>query len=296
MGNTNHKKENSIDKPLKSLELQTYILILISKFNLTRNKKLHMIKENLKEVVKSIRNKSLLIAKLKLDTIKTYENHISAMDTLTSICEILKDKVSYLTFSNKCPEDLRSSLDSLIYSSTRIDIDGFYNFREIIAKKFGNDYVINADNNKDGFVEEKIINKLKSVTLPDELLEERLKTIAIEHKLESILLQAKVIKKPNRASLQKSMTIAKSPNEQNKFIELKTKDNNQFNKKMTFSCPNDEMNKLNKSLDEFSIKEYNDNIYDDNKENKSINTNNVNSINFTFNPINDNKIENHEDK
>ena len=87
------------------------------------------------ESIKCLKENNLDVAKAKMDSIIREEDMITCYDILGPLCEILKERVTYIMTSSECPPDLRAQLDSLIYASTRVEIEELQTLRQIIAKK-----------------------------------------------------------------------------------------------------------------------------------------------------------------
>jgi hypothetical protein len=82
------------------------------------------------------------------------------------------------------PEDTRHYIDTIIYCSTRINIDDFNSLREIFNENFGNFYVRNAASNAYGHVKEEIVKTLSLYPYTNYQIIERLNQIAEEEKIQ----------------------------------------------------------------------------------------------------------------
>lgn len=184
MGNILKDKKNLTPKNFTHSEFKTYVSLVEIKIGQQKNKKVREISNKRKEIAKSLMNNQLDIAKLKMDNIIHEENFIIALDILSTLIEILKEKVVYLLGYDKCPEDMRSTLDTIIYCSNRMDISELTKIREGITIKYGILYVTNASNNNDKLVNLAIIDKLSVKPNPNFLLITRLKQIALEDKID----------------------------------------------------------------------------------------------------------------
>ena len=108
---------------------------------------------------------------------------ITCYDILGPLCEILKERVTYILTSSECPPDLRAQLDSIIYASTRMEIEELQTLRQIIAKKYGTAYVQKADTNGDKLVNVNLVEKLRIKPASDVFVTIRLKQLCKEHKI-----------------------------------------------------------------------------------------------------------------
>ena len=170
-----NNQQNQIIISLK-YELKAMILLLQKKFEVDKNKTISSIKNNYLEIEKCLKTNNLDVAKLKMDNIINKENKISALDILIFNCDILKENINVLIQNNKVPNELRKSLDSLMYSSTRLKIEEFNKLRAMIQNKFGLDYIKSCDNNNDNFVDQNLIEKLGIKQNDNSLIIIKLKT------------------------------------------------------------------------------------------------------------------------
>jgi len=164
-------------KPLNATELQTYLMVTQVKLNQGRNKRIALIKKKREEIIKHLNDNNLDIAKAKMESLMREEDYITVFDILGPLCEILKEKVTYIMTSKECPLDLRASLDTLIYSSTRLEIEELHMIREFMKSKFTNIYVDKANSNIDKLANINVVDKLTVKPYPVPELISRLKDI-----------------------------------------------------------------------------------------------------------------------
>lgn len=178
MGNeqTNKKEKVSSKQPSAS-ELKTFIMIVQSRLTQNRNKKVEVIKRKKQEIAKCLQDNTLDIAKAKMESVLREEDIITVYDILGPLCEILKEKVTYLLMNDKCPDDLRATLDTIIYASTRIEIDELHKVREMVQRKYGDLYISKSNSNSDLLVNVNVVEKLKVKPYADQYVVFRLKQL-----------------------------------------------------------------------------------------------------------------------
>ena len=185
MGNENQKKGKKsptihISTPS---EIKTYIMIAQNKLSLFRNKKIDAIKKKKREIAQSLRENNLDVAKAKMDSLIREEDYITCYDILGPLLEILKERVTYIVTSTECPPDLRAQLDTVIYSSTRLEFDELYKLRDLIMRKYGSAYVSKAESNADKLVNINLVEKLRIKPASDAFVTIRLKQLCKEQKI-----------------------------------------------------------------------------------------------------------------
>lgn len=171
-------------KALNPSELQTYLMVTQVKLNQGRNKKIALIKKKEGEIIKHLNENNLDIAKAKMESLIREEDFITVYDILGPLCEILKEKVTYIMTSKECPSDLRASMDTLIYSSTRLEIEELHFIREFIKQKYTNIYVDKANSNIDKLVNMNVVEKLTVKPASEAELINRLKAICERENIE----------------------------------------------------------------------------------------------------------------
>ena len=185
MGNDQKgKPKQQAPKMPTAIEVKTYIMIIQNKLNLFRNKKVSSIKQKKKEIAKCLRENNLEVAKAKMDSIIREEDMITAYDILGPLCEILKERVTYIISNSECPPDLRAQLDTVIYAATRLDFEELLKLRDMIMIRYGQSYVTKADSNADKLVNINLVEKLRIKPASDVFVTIRLKQLCKEQKIQ----------------------------------------------------------------------------------------------------------------
>ena len=182
MGNDQKDKGPTVVPMPTPAEIKTYIMIVQTKLNLFRNKKLDQIRKKKAEIAQSLKENNLDVAKAKMDSLIREEDYITAYDILVPLLEILKERVTYIITSTECPPDLRAQLDSVIFASTRIECEELYKLRDLIMLKYGSAYIQKADANADQLVNVNLVEKLRVKPASDAFLLIRLKQLCKEKK------------------------------------------------------------------------------------------------------------------
>jgi hypothetical protein len=174
MGN---RKSKNITKPFNAIELQTNIMIAQAKLTQGKNKKAGLINQKIKEIKETLNINSLDIVKAKMESILREEDYISVYDILSPLCEILKDRVTYLMYNKTCPNDLRAIINTLIYASTRLELEDSHKIRELFKQRYGEEFIKKANSNAELLVNRVVVEKLKVKPASENLLIVRLKQL-----------------------------------------------------------------------------------------------------------------------
>ena len=160
---------------MKSSKELPMILDLISqKFGLLLKNKTEIIQIKNNEVLVAINQKNLDLAKQKMGTVLKFEKNIEAINILNPILERLQKNCDSMLTKKECPISLRPPLDSVLYASTRLQLEDLKQLKEIITKMYGGDYVKVAINNEDKIVNQDLISKLNEANISEETIKGRL--------------------------------------------------------------------------------------------------------------------------
>ena len=148
-----------------------------------REKRMETIRKKRKDLSNYFKQEHMDIAMSKTEDILKDEKYVSIMDTLNELFEKIKNKINSLAGSKECPIALRPPLDSVIYASTRLNIEELNQLREKISQMYGSDYIKKAINNEDQIVNQELIKKLNENTFSKETIKNRLVAFINEEKV-----------------------------------------------------------------------------------------------------------------
>ena len=179
-------REEKPKEPPASYDLKALLTICKEKCILELNKKKNEIKKKKEEIVDSLKKNNVDMAMAKMDNLILAENYVTVYEILDRFTEILKERCVYIVTNNECPTDLRNHLDSVIFAASRLEIKELKDFREKIKQKYGEAYIVKAENNVDRYIEQVLYEKIKITIFPNELKKIRLKQLCQEKKINYI--------------------------------------------------------------------------------------------------------------
>jgi vacuolar protein sorting-associated protein IST1 len=164
-------------------------MIIQAKLTQTRNKKVMEIERKRNEIKELLKEKGIELAKAKMETILQLEDMITVYDILGTLFEKIKEKCSYLLYYDKCPEDLRASLDTIIYASCRIEMPEIQTLREHFKQKYGENYIYEASSNRSQLVNINVVEKLRMKVPQEQIIISRLRMLCQEFKIDYVFPQ-----------------------------------------------------------------------------------------------------------
>lgn len=164
--------------------VKALIIAAKSKVALQRNKKAHSLLTKQKETIKYLKEQNLDIAKLKMESIIIEENLVTVYDLIVPLFTMVKERLAnIMNQKGKCPEEIQPIIDTLVYASTRIDVEEMHELRKLVGLQYGDSFVAEADLNAKGDVYRNVIDKLKITENKDILVMIRLKKLAKDNNI-----------------------------------------------------------------------------------------------------------------
>jgi vacuolar protein sorting-associated protein IST1 len=121
------------------------------------------------------REMALLLEAGKVESARIRVENIIRTDILTELheilelyCELLLARIGMVE-GRECDPGLEEAVKSIMYAAPRIDVKEVQQIRQLLAEKYGKEFALQATENSDGKVAERVIRKL-SVTPPSSTL------------------------------------------------------------------------------------------------------------------------------
>ena len=170
---------------VSKIQLHTSIVTIEAKLKQLRTKKTNENKKKIKDIVSLLKNKNIVLAKLKMDLVIRDMRLISACDILIHYCQTITDKITYILTSTYPPEDIREALDTIIWSSIRLSdyINEFNSLCKSIEVLYGTVYITTILETAE-YVKSSYKDKLTLNTIDDNILTYELKKITIDNCLD----------------------------------------------------------------------------------------------------------------
>lgn len=85
---------------------------------------------------------------------------IEVYEILQLSCELLSERIKFIASEKECPEDLKSTIATLIWASNRVDIPEMIIIRKQFKAKYGKKFEQDALANANGICNERVVAKL----------------------------------------------------------------------------------------------------------------------------------------
>ena len=180
MGVGSSKSKKPEEKPIKPEDLKILLKISKEKCILYIEKTNSNIDKKKNEISTCLEQNNIDMARAKMNNILKDENDIEIYDLLKPFLEKLMERCTLIVSNTECPPEIKSILDTVLFASTRVEIDELKTFEEKIIKKYGSDYVTNAEKNTDNSVNEDLFEILQPKIYKEEFIDLRLKLLCKE--------------------------------------------------------------------------------------------------------------------
>ncbi|KAL2173858.1 regulator of Vps4 activity in the MVB pathway-domain-containing protein [Thermothelomyces heterothallicus CBS 202.75] len=117
-------------------------------------------------------------ARIRVENIIRSDITTELHEILELYCELLLARAGLLESSPTCDPGLEEAVKSIIYAAPKTEIKELVAVRALLADKFGKDFVLQAMENRDGRVSERVIKKLSVAPPREELVQGYLEEIA----------------------------------------------------------------------------------------------------------------------
>lgn len=132
----------------------------VSRFSMASNKKTALMKQQMREISKLLADNKEEKARIRAEALIRDDVTIEAYEILQLTCELLFERIKLITTSKQVPEDLKSSISTLIWASNRVDIKELGDIRKQFKSKYGKQFDMDAFENRHGVCNERVVAKL----------------------------------------------------------------------------------------------------------------------------------------
>ena len=116
-------------------------------------------------------------ARIRVENIIRSDIDTELLEVLELYCELLLARTGLLE-AKECDPGLEEAVKSIIYAAPRTDVKELQQTRQLLVEKYGKDFALQAIENSDGKVAERVVKKLKVEPPDPELVTLYLKEIA----------------------------------------------------------------------------------------------------------------------
>ncbi|KAL3775967.1 hypothetical protein ACHAWO_012155 [Cyclotella atomus] len=166
-------------------KLKPQLKMAITRLQISNNKKSALMKQQIREIAKLLAETPPKEekARIKAESLIRDDNTIEACEILSLSCELLAERLSLISHSKTCPEDLVSTISTLLWASYIVDIPELVEVRKQFRYKYGKQFESDALQNVGGVINERVAVKLSVQPPSAYMVQTYLEKIADEHEV-----------------------------------------------------------------------------------------------------------------
>ena len=188
----------------KATKLKPQLKMAVTRFTIASNKKSALMKQQIREIAKLLAEDPPKEekARIKAESLIRDDNTVEAYEILQLHCELLAERINLITQSKDCPPDMLSTVSTVIWASTIVDIPELIEIRKQFRYKYGKEFDEDCMQNVGGILNERVTSKLSVQPPSAYLVQTYLEKISDEHEVgwkPTVSLKAEEIAQPMAA-------------------------------------------------------------------------------------------------
>ena len=188
----------------KATKLKPQLKMAVTRFTIASNKKSALTKQQIREIAKLLAEDPPKEekARIKAESLIRDDNTVEAYEILQLHCELLAERINLITQSKDCPPDMLSTVSTVIWASTIVDIPELIEIRKQFRYKYGKEFDEDCMQNVGGILNERVTSKLSVQPPSAYLVQTYLEKISDEHEVgwkPTVSLKAEDIAQPMAA-------------------------------------------------------------------------------------------------
>eukprot|EP00756_Hemistasia_phaeocysticola_P030429 Hpha_TRINITY_DN16287_c2_g4::TRINITY_DN16287_c2_g4_i1::g.11684::m.11684/K19476/IST1; vacuolar protein sorting-associated protein IST1 len=171
-------REEKFDK----LKVKAALKMAVTRIKLQQNKRLNGVKVQRREIAQLMAAEKYESSRIKVEQTVRDEYYCEALELLTLFCDLVASRITLVAESSQCPLDLKEAISTIIWAAPRTDgIVEFDNIRKQIFIKFGKEWCMVAQENREMAVNQRVYQKLSCFVPEPYICMQYLKGIADEY-------------------------------------------------------------------------------------------------------------------
>ncbi|MCJ1257025.1 hypothetical protein MMC24_004850 [Lignoscripta atroalba] len=158
-------------------KIKVQLKLAISRLRMVQQKDTAIAKQQRRSMAQLLEQGKEESARIRVENIIRSDITTELLEVLELYCELLLARTGLLE-AKECDPGLEEAVKSIIYAAPRTDIKELQQARQLLVEKYGKEFALEAIENSDGKVAERVVKKLRVEPPPPELVTLYLKEIA----------------------------------------------------------------------------------------------------------------------
>ncbi|KAI9696121.1 MAG: hypothetical protein M1836_005952 [Candelina mexicana] len=158
-------------------KIKVQLKLSISRLRMVQQKDSAIAKQQRRAMAQLLEQGKDESARIRVENIIRSDITTELLEILELYCELLLARIGLLE-AKDCDPGLEEAVKSIIYAAPRTDIKELQQARQLLVEKYGKEFALDAIDNNDGKVAERVVKKLRVEPPDPELVNSYLKEIA----------------------------------------------------------------------------------------------------------------------
>ncbi|KAI9710871.1 MAG: hypothetical protein M1812_007323 [Candelaria pacifica] len=158
-------------------KIKVQLKLSISRLRMVQQKDTAIAKQQRRAMAQLLEQGKDESARIRVENIIRSDITTELLEILELYCELLLARIGLLE-AKDCDPGLEEAVKSIIYAAPRTDIKELQQARQLLVEKYGKEFALDAIDNNDGKVAERVVKKLRVEPPDPELVNSYLKEIA----------------------------------------------------------------------------------------------------------------------
>ncbi|KAL9100890.1 MAG: hypothetical protein Q9163_003782 [Psora crenata] len=147
-------------------KIKVQLKLAISRLRMVQQKDTAITKQQRRAMAQLLEIGKEESARIRVENIIRSDISTELLEILELYCELLLARTGLME-AKECDPGLEEAVKSIIYAAPRTEIKELHQARQLLVEKYGKDFALEAANNTDGKVAERVLKKLR-VDPPDQ--------------------------------------------------------------------------------------------------------------------------------
>ena len=159
-------------------KIKVQLKLSVSRLRMVQQKDTAVAKQQRRSMAQLLEQGKEESARIRVENIIRSDMNTELLEILELYCELLSARAGLLE-SKECDPGLEEAVKSLIYAAPRVEgVKELTMVRQLLAEKYGKEFTLEAVENRDGKVSQRVLDRNKVEPHAKELVEEYISAIA----------------------------------------------------------------------------------------------------------------------
>ena len=142
-------------------KLKTLLKMACQRIKISVNKKTASSKALKNDIINLLNERKEEMARIKVESMISTDFMIESLSIIELMCELIHERINFLSKQKDCPPDLQEAISSLIYATDRVDIEELKGIKLQFDKKYGAKFIEKCENGTDETCNSRLFAKLR---------------------------------------------------------------------------------------------------------------------------------------